>query len=121
MSETVSFRIPAGVKAKLKEVALQNNHPSLTSLLRAIVLSASQPESEEESPAYGLLSQKAVVLSDRSCPLLSFARRQICTRCPYREQSVVSREQTPPDPPTSGDDEASKLIDDLFEEDKGET
>ena len=99
--------------------AHRRNLPDLTSYLRPIVLHVANSDDEEPPHACGLDAQEVESPRDNSCPLMSFARRELCTHCPYREQPVVSRES--PGPAPSRSDEISEMIDSLFTEDTKKT
>lgn len=115
MSETISFRVPAGTKEKLVAKAHRSNHTDLTSYLRGIVLHAADAGDEEVSVACALSTHELNLKDDQGCPLIRFVATARCNECPYREQPVVDREKSYPS--VTRFQGASEVIDDLFKED----
>ena len=101
--------------------AHRSNHTDLTSYLRGIVLHAAEADNEEVNVACAPQTHRLRLRDDQDRTLLRFVATERCSECPYREQPVVSREHLSPDPPSSGKDEISKIIDDLFKEDDKKT
>ena len=118
---TVAFRAGKELRSALEEVVKARKLSSISELMRMIAMDCVTAQSEIRNSANAPQTHELDLRSDLGCPLLRFVATERCNACPYRERAVVSREEPSPGPPTSAEDETSKLIDDLFEEDEGKT
>jgi len=114
-STTVAVRLSQETRQILEKKVALGGFPSLTALLRDVLTKFALDSTLREAKHAEACKQSDNSLGhNETCPLLSFARSELCDACPYREQPVVSREGTNSAPSSS--DEISEMIDDLFTE-----
>jgi hypothetical protein len=121
-SVTVAVRLSREIRQLLEEKAAFGNFSSLTGLLRDVLTKFALDSSFRESKhAEGCKQPDSTLGHNKTCPVLSFARNELCTRCPFKEpfQLVVDRETLSPE--ASNSDEISEMIDDLFMEGERKT
>lgn len=115
-SVTVAVRLPQEIRKLLEEKALLGNSSSLTSLLRDVLTEFALDSSHRESERAEVCKQQEVGFGhDNRCPLLSFARSELCNACPWREQPIVSREDAIPSPASSSNDSVDQLAQRLYD------
>ena len=112
---TIAFRAGAELKSTLEEVARARRLGNVSELLREICLRFVATHYENRNDANACKQRELDLRRDKTCPLFILVRSEACAHCGYREQPVVSSEDTPVS------DEASKMIGDLFGEDTKKT
>ena len=118
-SSTMAFRAGGSLKTALEEIAKARKLSNVSELLRKIAADFVAAHYENRNDANAPQTHELDPSKGETCPLLLLVRSEVCKRCGYREQPVVSRED--PGPVPSNSDEVSEMIDDLFKEDEGKT
>jgi hypothetical protein len=94
-SVTLAVRVPQEIRQRLEEKVVSESFGSLTDLLRNVLIGFALDSSVRESNrANGCKQQEVGLGYDKTCPVLSFARVELCNACPYREQPVTSRAES---------------------------
>lgn len=83
----ISVRVPISIKRALEQQAHTRNFSNLADYHRAILAHLALSDVEETTPVNGLKTQEPEPVDDNSCPLMSFARQELCVRCPYRRST----------------------------------
>lgn len=86
----ISVRVPHGIKQALEQLAHTKNFPSLTEYHRATLTHLALSDVEETTNGNGLKTQEPEGANDNPCPLMSFARQELCAHCPYRRNTGES-------------------------------
>jgi Arc/MetJ-type ribon-helix-helix transcriptional regulator len=93
-SVTLAVRVPQEIRQQLEEKVALGAFSSLTALLRDVLTEFALDSSLRESKHGEACKRDANTLGhDKTCPVLAFARNELCTHCPFKEpfQPVTSR------------------------------
>jgi Arc/MetJ-type ribon-helix-helix transcriptional regulator len=91
-SVTLAVRLPQEIRKLLEEKVSVGGFSSLTDLLRNVLTKFALDSSVRESKRTEACKQPDNTLGHvETCPVLTFARVNLCNACPYREQPVTSR------------------------------
>jgi Arc/MetJ-type ribon-helix-helix transcriptional regulator len=117
-SVTIAVRVSKEVRQHLEDQVGLKGFSNLTDLVRDVLTKFAQDGSVRESERTEACKHDDNTLGhNETCPVLTFARNELCNRCPYREQPVVSREDANDFLTLS----LSSLIKRIEEEEKGVT